>query len=181
MNIGKNSWHYRLWMFCLTKSPLIRFFRDHDTFRTWVKGTWVKKDDGTDDYQKGYYEYHPPLNLCEYINRLPVFITLTMVFASFIALFVGGTVVVPFMELALDLWFDQFLFGELSIIAVMWLVVGSVLGSLYLYLKYKNSVHIPKVVNSAVEKVAPTFDVVLTYIKDRHDKICRKLDFKDPE
>jgi len=176
MNISKNSWHYRMWMFCLTKSPIIRFFRDHDTFRT-----WVKKDDGSDDYLKGYYEYHPPLNLCEYINRLPFFITLTMAFASVIALFVGATVVVPFMELALDLWFDQFLFGQTTVLALIWLLIGAAEGLFYLYHKYKNSVHMPKVVNGAVEKVAPTFDVVSTYIKDRHDKICRKLDFKDSE
>lgn len=181
MNISKNSWHYRLWMICLTKSPLIRLFRDHDTFRTWVEGTWVKNDDGTDDYLKGYYVYHPPLNLCEYINRLPFFVCITLMVAICFTLFVGMLVVVPFIHLTLDLWFGQFLFGELSAIAVMWSVVGFVFGLFYLYHKYKNSVHMPKVVKGAVEKVAPTFVVVSTYIKDRHDKICRKLDFKDPE
>lgn len=181
MNISKNSWHYRMWMFCLTKSPIIRFFRDHDTFRTWVTGTWVKKDDGSDDYLKGYYEYHPPQNLCEYINRLPFFVCITLMFAICIALFVGATVVVPFMELALDLWFDQFLFGQTTVLALVWLLIGAAAGSFYLYHKYKNSMHMPKVVKGAAEKVAPTFDVVTTYIKDRHDKICRKLDFKDSE
>lgn len=181
MNISKNSWHYRMWMYCLTKSPIIRFFRDHDLFRTWFDGTWVKKDDGTDVYLTGHYEYHPPQNLCEYINRLPVFITLTIAFASYASFIAAATVVVPFMELALDLWFDQFLFGQTTVLALVWLLIGAAAGLLHLYYKYKNSVHMPKVVNGAVEKVAPTFDVVSTYIKDRHDKICRKLDFKDSE
>lgn len=182
MNISKNSWHYRMWMFCLTKSPIIRFFRDHDTFRTWDKGIWVKTDDGTDDYIKGHYEYHPPQNLCEYINRLPLMLLITLITAVLVAMLISAAFVLPFMDLALDLWFGQLFFGDLTILAFAWLFTGAVFGVLYLYHKYKNSVHMPKVVKRAVEKVVtPSFDVITTYIKDRHDKICRKLDFKDSE
>lgn len=180
MNISKNSWHYRLWMFCLTKSPIIRFFGQHEMFRTWVDDPIQNED--TVWRWNGHWEYHPPRNLCEYINRLPLMLLITLIIAVLVAMLISAAFVVPFMELALDLWFGQLFFGDLTILAFAWLFTGAVFGVLfYLYHKYKNSMHMPKVVNGAVEKVAPTFDVISTYIKDRHDKICRKLDFKDSE
>lgn len=180
MNISKNSWHYRMWMFCLTKSPIIRFFGQHEMFRTWVDDPIQNED--TDWRWNGHWEYHPPQNLCEYINRLPLMLLITLITAVLVAMLISAAFVLPFMDLALDLWFGQLFFGDLTILAFAWLFTGAVFGVLYLYHKYKNSVHMPKVVKRAVEKVVtPSFDVITTYIKDRHDKICRKLDFKDSE
>lgn len=171
MNISKQSWHYRMWMFLLNNSPVIKFHADELELRTWVEDN--------DDWTRGHWEYHPPKNLCQYVNRLPWFLFVSLLFFSFIALCVGILFVWPFMDLFLDLWYGQMFFGNLTIVAVIWLtlIVGLLLA--FLHLVYiANGKKDTNVLYKAASIVGPTYELISTYISDRHNKICRKLEFK---
>lgn len=167
MNISKQSWHYRMWMFLLNKSPVIKFHADE--LRTWVEDN--------DDWTKGHWEYHPPKNLCQYVNRLPWFLFVSLLFFSFIALGVGILFVWPFMDLFLDLWYGQSL-GELTIVAQIEIAFLTIIVTYITIRKWLNGNEHFGPVQKAIDAIKPTCELVTTYVRDRHDKICRKIEFK---
>ena len=177
MNISKNSWHYRLWMYCLTKSPLMQLILSNSK----MCSTCVV--DERDEYGwpiAAHREIHPPKNLCNYINVLPLMWLLFSAMTAFVALCIAMFVMLPFMDLFLDLWFGQMI-GKLTLVAVGWVYLGVMVGSWLLVQRYKNSVHMPIFVKNTVEKSTPTYELIVNYVKDTHNKICRKLDFHDRE
>lgn len=169
MNISPSSWHFRLWMYFITKSPLIGFFaNNHDDFRDFVM------DDDSDRFS-GHWEYHPPTNLCTYVNRLPFFFLLWAAMASAVALFIGVVVVNPFMELFLDIWYGQ-LIGDTTFLAITEIIIAVILGGAFLVMKYRSV--LPKPVAAVMHKMEPTMKVISTFLSDRHYKICRKITFE---
>lgn len=175
MNINPNSWHYRLWMHFLTKSPIVRMVTANSDYRTWIPDKNGERDEW--GFKQGHYEIHPPQNLCAYVNRLP-FIA---VFSSMCSLLLGVVfnilIVLPFMDLFLDIWFDQMFFGELSWLACVEIVAFTVFGVVILV--HTEKLNVPTALATPMKKIAPTLDVVCQYMSYRHHKICRKLTFDD--
>ena len=175
MNINPNSWHYRLWMHFLTKSPIVKLVTDSREYRTWVPDENGELDEW--GWKKGHYEIHPPQNLCAYVNRLPFIAFLSSIVSLLLGLLIAILIVLPFMDLFLDIWFGQMFFGELSLIACAEIIAFTAVGVVILV--HTNKLKVPTALATPMKKIAPTLDVVCQYMSDRHHKICRKLTFND--
>lgn len=175
MNINPNSWHYRLWMHFLTKSPIVRMVTNNSEYRTWIPDENGELDEW--GWKKGHYEIHPPQNLCAYVNRLPFIALLSSITSVLLGFVIAILVVLPLMDLVLDIWFGQLFFGELSVFACVELVVLTIAGSVILV--HTKKLTVPEALRTPMKKIAPTIDVVCQYVSDRHHKVCRKLTFND--